>query len=226
MNFISEALGSQSQHSRTKKDQQSLETKFQLYTDTTGEACQILFNQLETLDKCSFNASLPLVMIVHGWSVWTHILFLTQTTSDLIYFPPRYASAKSNFRRKTGISKMVAIIDRDNEKWELPTEILKECLRNHFSYGNPMPGISFSPGLKPAELEQAAELMCYASGGLNTRFHFSGMFTARYLQTSWKEVHTNCPHLSHRHTCRENFSISFLSWEVSELSLNCFQLNG
>jgi len=111
MNFISEALGSQSQHSRTKKDQQSLETKFQLYTDTTGEACQILFNQLETLDKCSFNASLPLVMIVHGWSVWTHILFLTQTTSDLIYFPPRYASAKSNFRRKTGISKMVAIIE-------------------------------------------------------------------------------------------------------------------
>uniref|UniRef100_A0A8B9IIM9 Hepatic triacylglycerol lipase n=1 Tax=Anser cygnoides TaxID=8845 RepID=A0A8B9IIM9_ANSCY len=64
-----QALGSQSEHTRTKKDQQSLETKFQLYTDTTEEGCQILFNQLETLDKCSFNASLPLVMIVHGWSV-------------------------------------------------------------------------------------------------------------------------------------------------------------
>lgn len=157
MNFISEALGSQSQHSRTKKDQQSLETKFQLYTDTTGEACQILFNQLETLDKCSFNASLPLVMIVHGWSVWTHILFLIQTTSDLIYFPPRYASAKSNFRRKIRISKMVEIIAKNNEKWQFPTEILKECSRNNFSYGNSMPGISFYPGLKPAELEQAAE---------------------------------------------------------------------
>ncbi|XP_075016323.1 hepatic triacylglycerol lipase [Calonectris borealis] len=64
-----EALGSQSQHTRTKKDQQNLETKFRLYTDTTEEGCQIFFNQLETLDKCSFNASLPLVMIVHGWSV-------------------------------------------------------------------------------------------------------------------------------------------------------------
>ncbi|XP_075362023.1 hepatic triacylglycerol lipase isoform X2 [Mycteria americana] len=63
-----EALGSQSQHTRTKKDQQNLETKFRLYTNTTEGGCQIFFNQLETLDKCSFNASLPLVMIVHGWS--------------------------------------------------------------------------------------------------------------------------------------------------------------
>ncbi|XP_061855876.1 hepatic triacylglycerol lipase [Colius striatus] len=69
MNFISEALGSQSQHTRTKKDQQNSETKFRVYTDTTEEGCQIFLNQLETLDKCSFNASLPLVMIVHGWSV-------------------------------------------------------------------------------------------------------------------------------------------------------------
>ncbi|KFQ45263.1 Hepatic triacylglycerol lipase, partial [Nestor notabilis] len=44
-------------------------TKFRLYTDTTKEDCQISYNQLETLDKCSFNASLPLVIIVHGWSV-------------------------------------------------------------------------------------------------------------------------------------------------------------
>lgn len=80
MNFISEALGSQSQHTRTQKHQQNLETKFRLYTDTTEESCQIFLNQLDTLDKCSFNASLPLVMIVHGWSVWTCILFLIQTT--------------------------------------------------------------------------------------------------------------------------------------------------
>lgn len=33
-----------------------------------------------------------------------------------------------------------------------------------------MPRIRFSPGLKPVELEQVAELMCYASGGLNTNF--------------------------------------------------------
>ncbi|NXR71345.1 LIPC lipase, partial [Pycnonotus jocosus] len=64
-----EALGSQSEHTTTKKDQQNLETKFRLYTDTAESCCQIFVNQLDTLDKCSFNASLPLVMIVHGWSV-------------------------------------------------------------------------------------------------------------------------------------------------------------
>lgn len=68
-NFISEALGSQSEHTTTKKDPQNIETKFRLYTDTAEGSCQIFVNQLETLDKCSFNASLPLVMIVHGWSV-------------------------------------------------------------------------------------------------------------------------------------------------------------
>ncbi|XP_050823945.1 hepatic triacylglycerol lipase [Gopherus flavomarginatus] len=64
-----EALGSQQQHTRIKKNQPSSATKFRLYTDTTEEGCLILFDQLETLDKCSFNTSLPLVMIVHGWSV-------------------------------------------------------------------------------------------------------------------------------------------------------------
>ncbi|XP_039347623.1 hepatic triacylglycerol lipase isoform X2 [Mauremys reevesii] len=64
-----EALGSQHQHIRIKKNQPSSATKFRLYTDTTEEGCLILFDQLETLDKCSFNTSLPLVMIVHGWSV-------------------------------------------------------------------------------------------------------------------------------------------------------------
>ncbi|NXS10809.1 LIPC lipase, partial [Neodrepanis coruscans] len=63
-----EALGSQSEHTRTKKNQKNSETKFRLYTDTNEGDCQIFFNQLETLEKCSFNASLPLVMIVHGWS--------------------------------------------------------------------------------------------------------------------------------------------------------------
>ncbi|XP_071424584.1 hepatic triacylglycerol lipase [Pithys albifrons albifrons] len=64
-----EALGPQSEHTRMKKQQQNLQTKFRLYTEATEGDCQIFLNQLETLDKCSFNASLPLVMIVHGWSV-------------------------------------------------------------------------------------------------------------------------------------------------------------
>ncbi|XP_058702531.1 hepatic triacylglycerol lipase [Poecile atricapillus] len=64
-----EALGSQSEHTTAKKYQQNLETKFRLYTDTAEGSCRLFVNQLETLDKCGFNASLPLVMIVHGWSV-------------------------------------------------------------------------------------------------------------------------------------------------------------
>lgn len=91
-NFISEALGSLSEHTTRKKYQQNLYTKFRLYTDTAEGNCQIFVNQLETLDKCSFNASLPLVMIVHGWSVWTHILFLFHITSNYIYFPPHFAT--------------------------------------------------------------------------------------------------------------------------------------
>ncbi|XP_061450984.1 hepatic triacylglycerol lipase isoform X2 [Rhineura floridana] len=45
------------------------QTKFLLYSNTAEEGCLIEFNQLVTLEKCRFNASLPLVMIVHGWSV-------------------------------------------------------------------------------------------------------------------------------------------------------------
>uniref|UniRef100_A0A8U8BJE9 triacylglycerol lipase n=1 Tax=Geospiza parvula TaxID=87175 RepID=A0A8U8BJE9_GEOPR len=63
-----EALRSRSEHTRGKKDQQNFKTRFRLYTDRAGGSCQIFVNQLETLDKCHFNASLPLVMIVHGWS--------------------------------------------------------------------------------------------------------------------------------------------------------------
>uniref|UniRef100_A0A8D0KP77 Hepatic triacylglycerol lipase n=1 Tax=Salvator merianae TaxID=96440 RepID=A0A8D0KP77_SALMN len=44
-------------------------TKFLLYSNTAEEGCLIEFNQLATLEKCSFNASLPLVMIIHGWSL-------------------------------------------------------------------------------------------------------------------------------------------------------------
>lgn len=41
-------------------------------------------------------------------------------------------------------------------------QILKEWSTSNFSHGTSMARIKFSPGLKPAELEQVAELMCYA----------------------------------------------------------------
>lgn len=64
---------------------------------------------------------------------------------------------------------LVAIMARNNTKWILPTEILKEHSTSNFSFESPMPEIRFIPGLKP-EFEQAAELMCYASGGLKSSF--------------------------------------------------------
>ncbi|KAM4748990.1 hepatic triacylglycerol lipase [Rhinophrynus dorsalis] len=55
---------------RIKKDQDTPRTKFKLYKEGIEEdLCKILTLQPETLEQCSFNASLPLVIIVHGWSV-------------------------------------------------------------------------------------------------------------------------------------------------------------
>ncbi|XP_048337665.1 hepatic triacylglycerol lipase isoform X2 [Sphaerodactylus townsendi] len=62
-------LGSQLPPLRRKSDCHSSETRFLLYSTTAQESCLIEFQQLPTLERCNFNASLPLVMIVHGWSV-------------------------------------------------------------------------------------------------------------------------------------------------------------
>uniref|UniRef100_A0A8D2LU28 Hepatic triacylglycerol lipase n=1 Tax=Varanus komodoensis TaxID=61221 RepID=A0A8D2LU28_VARKO len=45
------------------------QTKFLLYSSTAEEGCLIEFDQMATLETCRFNASLPLVMIIHGWAV-------------------------------------------------------------------------------------------------------------------------------------------------------------
>ncbi|KAJ6664305.1 hypothetical protein lerEdw1_008524 [Lerista edwardsae] len=67
--LFSGTLGSQLQSIRRKTDHHYSEIKFLLYSNTAEKGCLIESNQLATLEKCSFNASLPLVMIVHGWSV-------------------------------------------------------------------------------------------------------------------------------------------------------------
>ncbi|XP_053320882.1 hepatic triacylglycerol lipase [Spea bombifrons] len=55
---------------RLRENRENVQTKFKLYGDGKGEdLCEIQTLQPETLKKCSFNASLPLVMIVHGWSL-------------------------------------------------------------------------------------------------------------------------------------------------------------
>lgn len=42
-----------------------------LYSEEADKTnmCQIVTPKPETLEKCAFNATLPLVIIVHGWSV-------------------------------------------------------------------------------------------------------------------------------------------------------------
>ncbi|XP_036390860.1 hepatic triacylglycerol lipase-like [Megalops cyprinoides] len=46
-------------------------SSFLLYSegDNTDDACVIQPFQPQTLDSCSFNASLPLIIITHGWSI-------------------------------------------------------------------------------------------------------------------------------------------------------------
>uniref|UniRef100_A0A8C9A7K0 Hepatic triacylglycerol lipase n=1 Tax=Prolemur simus TaxID=1328070 RepID=A0A8C9A7K0_PROSS len=57
-----------SQAVETKKTLQETKTRFLLFEDKTSEGCQIQLNRPDTLQECGFNASQPLVMIIHGWS--------------------------------------------------------------------------------------------------------------------------------------------------------------
>ncbi|XP_006831915.1 PREDICTED: hepatic triacylglycerol lipase [Chrysochloris asiatica] len=53
----------------TKKTPQEMKTRFLLFEEAADKGCQIQLNHPNTLQKCGFNTSLPLVMIIHGWSV-------------------------------------------------------------------------------------------------------------------------------------------------------------
>lgn len=52
-----------------KKTLQETKTKFLLFKDKANQGCEIQLHRPDTLQECGFNASLPLVMIIHGWSV-------------------------------------------------------------------------------------------------------------------------------------------------------------
>uniref|UniRef100_A0A8C4LDL6 Hepatic triacylglycerol lipase n=1 Tax=Equus asinus TaxID=9793 RepID=A0A8C4LDL6_EQUAS len=47
---------------------QETETRFLLFEDKTDKGCRLQLHHVDTLQQCGFNASLPLVMIIHGWS--------------------------------------------------------------------------------------------------------------------------------------------------------------
>ncbi|XP_021562553.1 hepatic triacylglycerol lipase [Carlito syrichta] len=62
-------FGRRSRAVETKKTLQEMETKFLLFEDETNQGCRIRPNRPDTLQECGFNSSLPLVLIIHGWSV-------------------------------------------------------------------------------------------------------------------------------------------------------------
>ncbi|KAB1277824.1 Hepatic triacylglycerol lipase [Camelus dromedarius] len=67
--YIPEPFGRGSQAVETNETSQETETRFLLFKDKTDKGCQIRLNHPDTLQQCAFNSSLPLVMIIHGWSV-------------------------------------------------------------------------------------------------------------------------------------------------------------
>ncbi|XP_075064164.1 hepatic triacylglycerol lipase [Mixophyes fleayi] len=55
---------------KIKKDQKNIEAKFMLYIEgRDNNMCQVVTLQPETLEKCAFHSTLPLVIIIHGWSI-------------------------------------------------------------------------------------------------------------------------------------------------------------
>ncbi|XP_066199335.1 hepatic triacylglycerol lipase [Saccopteryx leptura] len=64
-----EPPGRRSRADERKKLLQETKTRFLLFEGETDEGCQIQLHHPDTLQKCGFNSSLPLVMIIHGWSV-------------------------------------------------------------------------------------------------------------------------------------------------------------
>ncbi|XP_073733182.1 hepatic triacylglycerol lipase isoform X3 [Callorhinus ursinus] len=63
-----EPVGRRSRAVETKEALQETETRFLLFEEM-DKGCQIRLNHPDTLHRCGFNSSLPLVMIIHGWSV-------------------------------------------------------------------------------------------------------------------------------------------------------------
>ncbi|XP_056428399.1 hepatic triacylglycerol lipase [Hyla sarda] len=55
---------------QNKMDPSTKKAKFLLYNEgIVNNMCPIVTGQPDTLESCAFNATLPLVMIVHGWSL-------------------------------------------------------------------------------------------------------------------------------------------------------------
>uniref|UniRef100_A0A8I3WAJ9 Hepatic triacylglycerol lipase n=1 Tax=Callithrix jacchus TaxID=9483 RepID=A0A8I3WAJ9_CALJA len=62
-----EPFGRRTRALETSKTPHETKTRFLLFGET-HRGCQIQIDRLDRLQECGFNSSLPLVMIIHGWS--------------------------------------------------------------------------------------------------------------------------------------------------------------
>eukprot|EP00071_Canis_lupus_P034636 XP_022268193.1 hepatic triacylglycerol lipase isoform X1 [Canis lupus familiaris] len=64
-----EPFGRRLRAAETMEASQETKTRFLLFEEERDKGCQIQLNHPDTLQQCGFNSSLPLVMIIHGWTV-------------------------------------------------------------------------------------------------------------------------------------------------------------
>ncbi|XP_054421335.1 hepatic triacylglycerol lipase [Pteronotus mesoamericanus] len=64
-----EPFGRRSRAVEKSETLQETETRFLLFEKGSDKGCQIRLRRPETLQQCGFNTSLPLVMLIHGWSL-------------------------------------------------------------------------------------------------------------------------------------------------------------
>ncbi|XP_075714057.1 hepatic triacylglycerol lipase [Rhinoderma darwinii] len=77
-----------------KKDPTTTKAKFLLYNEGIGNnMCLVVARQPETLKNCAFNATFPLVIIVHGWSL----------DGTLEAWIPKMASAFKSSKRQINV---------------------------------------------------------------------------------------------------------------------------
>uniref|UniRef100_A0A8P0NZS9 Hepatic triacylglycerol lipase n=1 Tax=Canis lupus familiaris TaxID=9615 RepID=A0A8P0NZS9_CANLF len=63
-----EPFGRRLRAAETMEASQETKTRFLLFEEERDKGCQIQLNHPDTLQQCGFNSSLPLVMIIHGWT--------------------------------------------------------------------------------------------------------------------------------------------------------------
>lgn len=86
--YIPGPFGRRQRAAETKEASQETEIRFLLFQEETDKGCQIRLNHPDTLQQCGFNSSLPLVMIIHGWSVGNADMPFFSLLLRFLFFSP------------------------------------------------------------------------------------------------------------------------------------------